>query len=633
MWYGGKGGVGKTTCAAGRAVAEAERGRRVLVASTDPAHSLGDAMGTRLPARGATVRAGRGTVRAIELDAPRALGRWLARHRPALGEAIEHGTWLDRAEAEDLLELPLPGLDEFAALLEMLRLAEQAQVDLVVVDAAPTGHMLRLLEAPASVAALADRLDDLQAEHRTIRRRFGADRPDAADRLIALVAADAARVRARLIDRTRTTVEWVLVPEALALEESADALATLRRAKIHVSGIVVNRVLPGGPPCAVCDRRRRAEQRVLRRATRIAGKAPVRIVTEQTVEPRGMPALARVGRRLIARRTAIAPIVRRPPSVRRSPAIGGRLVAAESLPALGDARLVFVGGKGGVGKTTVAAAAALRLARAYPSARVRLLSTDPAHSLGDVFRAPAGNRWRRVRGAPANLLVRELDAGAALKAARADLERAIAELAGGDPSVAGLVALAPPGIDELFGVLAVMEAAGGARGRDRLIVDTAPTGHALRLLRMPDVARDWVDALLRLLLKYRAVARPGPLAERLVALSQAVRRLSTLMRDAGEARALIVTRPAELPRREALRLIEQLRSLGLAVGAVVLNAVAAGGRCPICAGGDAARRASLRALRGACGGRGDCVIIQAPLVAPPPRGAAALERWGGRWFR
>src|SRR5215208_114973 len=102
IFYGGKGGVGKTTCAAARAVVEAAAGRRVLVVSTDPAHSLGDALGVRLSNRPRQIRT---RLRALELDAPRAFSRWLRDHRAALGDILEHGTWLDRDDVEAMMDL------------------------------------------------------------------------------------------------------------------------------------------------------------------------------------------------------------------------------------------------------------------------------------------------------------------------------------------------------------------------------------------------------------------------------------------------------------------------------------------------------------------------------------------------
>ena len=232
---------------------------------------------------------------------------------------------------------------------------------------------------------------------------------------------------------------------------------------------------------------------------------------------------------------------------------GQPVVAAESFAPIRDAALLFVGGKGGVGKTTVAAAAALRLARANPARRMLLLSTDPAHSLADVFDLPAGelgDEPRTIPRGPANLFVRELDAVKALGARRSALTAALADIASSFGAAAlrhrgaELMDLAPPGIDELFGILSFVEASETYR---LIIVDMAPTGHALRLLEQPDAARQWVQALLRVVLKYRSLARPGELAKELVTLSKSIRDLQALIRDGSRTHVVVVTRAAEVP--------------------------------------------------------------------------------------
>jgi arsenite-transporting ATPase len=196
--------------------------------------------------------------------------------------------------------------------------------------------------------------------------------------------------------------------------------------------------------------------------------------------------------------------------------------------------------------------------------------------------------------------------------------------------------LAPPGIDELFGLVSVVEA------RDQfplIVMDTAPTGHALRLLEMPDAARDWVQVLLRMLLKYRSLVRPGQLASELVDLSKSIRRLQELLRNPRDTRFIVVTRAAAVPRLETERLLVRLRRLRLATPAVIMNAMTlAPGRCPLCRATAAAERRELALLtrrtrreRGPRRGR-QCAIIQTPLVAPPPRGTAALDRWASSWM-
>ena len=204
---------------------------------------------------------------------------------------------------------------------------------------------------------------------------------------------------------------------------------------------------------------------------------------------------------------------------------------------------------------------------------------------------------------PRNLHVREVDAAAALASRRAGLESALNEIGGafgaggisaGEGSAAELMELAPPGIDELFGLISVFEA---RADYPLIVVDTAPTGHALRLLEMPDVAREWVQAILRVLLKYRTLVKPGQLAADLVELSKSIRELRARLREPRETRFVVVTRAAAIPRIETARLVRQLHRLHLAVPAVVVNALTlASGRCARCRATRAAEQRELVAL-------------------------------------
>jgi arsenite-transporting ATPase len=651
VFFAGKGGVGKTTSAAAFALAEAarlgtpkrrRRGGGVLIVSTDPAHSLGDALGVKLSS---TPRQIRPSLDAVELDAPRAFARWLEAHRRPLGEILEHGTWLDREDVDALLGLSIPGVDELMGILEIHRLAHgqgAGSHDLIVVDTAPTGHTLRLLSAPETVTAVADLLGELQQEHRLIREQLArVGRPEAADRLIAALAAQAREVAARLRDRDQTAFVWVALPEELSVEETGDGIAALGRAGITVSEIIVNRVLPGGGRCPVCDRRRVDERLATAAIRRRFGRSRVvRVVAAVTREPRGVKALTSLApaRDQASGARNRGPGLRaQPPAImsRKPPGPSSQSLTGDAMEPFLGASLLFFGGKGGVGKTTVAAAVAAQLAGADRRRRVLLLSTDPAHSLGDVFRAGVGDTAVTIPGAPPNLLVRELDAAHALADRRAQFEGALDEIAsaagiGGGAAIGAteLMNLAPPGIDELFGVLSVVDA---RADYDVIVVDTAPTGHALRLLEMPEAAREWVQVLLRVLLKYRSLVRPGQLAAELVEVSRSIRDLIALLRDAKTTRFIVVTRAADLPRRETERLLVRLRRLHLSAPALVVNArTLAPGRCAWCGAVAAAERRELAALRRVCGRR--CAIIQTPLSAPPPRGVKALDLWGRTWM-
>ena len=636
-FFGGKGGVGKTTCAAAYAAAIARTGRRVLAVSTDPAHSLGDALNTRLTSRASAIPMARGHLKAVELDARRAFARWLRDHRRALTDLLEHGTWLDRADAAALLQLAIPGVDELMALLEIVRLSKAPhRYDLVVVDTAPTGHTLRLLASPDAVRAVVRVLDALQADHRVVREQFArVSRPDTADRFIAELENHAQVAADLLRDPSACVVHWVTLPETLAIEETIDAERALRASGLSVSEVVLNRVTPPGPPCPLCDRRRRSERAAIAAIPDRWRRRPVRVVDAMVREPRGLTRLRFIGERLLG---PPAKFPNRPIAPAGRPSAFPVSRAPLKLAGLAGTRLLFCGGKGGVGKTTVAAAVALRLARARPRDSILLLSTDPAHSLGDVLAMTVSDTPAQL-AKDTNLYVRELDAGAALAARRTAIEASFQTLAekvgnAGLGAMAGrgiheLIELAPPGIDELLGVLSILDA---RHAYDAIVVDTAPTGHALRLLETPAAAREWVQALIRLLLKYREIVRPGELAGDLVALSREIRALQALLVDRVATRFVVVTRAADLPRLETERLLAQLRRLRIAAPVVVVNALTPqGGTCARCRAARAAEGRALVPLRRTCR-RFDCAIIQAPLDVPPPRGLAALRRWGRTWI-
>lgn len=269
-----------------------------------------------------------------------------------------------------------------------------------------------------------------------------------------------------------------------------------------------------------------------------------------------------------------------------------------------------------MGKTTCAAAAALVLAESRE--KVLLLSTDPAHSLADVLEAPLGDDERPVPGAPPGLRARELDASAVFESWRGrhrdEIGGALGAFAGESrEAVEQLLEITPPGLDELVALSTILDAVLEDEA-GLVVVDTAPTGHALRLLEAPELALEWDRALLSLLLKYREAMGLGRFAEELVELSQRLKRLLALLRDPARARFVAVTRAGELPRRETVRLLAELRRLSISVPTLIVNAVEDG----------ELRKSPRRGMKG-------CAIITAPAVYPPPRGAEALAGWARSW--
>ena len=234
--------------------------------------------------------------------------------------------------------------------------------------------------------------------------------------------------------------------------------------------------------------------------------------------------------------------------------------------------LTFFAGKGGVGKTTCSAAYALQLAYAHPEQRYVVISVDPAHSLRDVF---------AKEQPPQNLTVEIIDTREKWRRFRdalgAEIERAVDAITPSGMSVAydtdavqKLIEVAPPGADELFAItrLADLIADQSIAG---IVVDTAPTGHFLRLLDLPRTAGEWVREFMRILLHYRDLIPPGSLGEELVSASKSLKSVDEALRR--DAKVMVVTRPERIVVAETKRLIAELERRGIALGGVIANYV------------------------------------------------------------
>ena len=570
----------------------------------------------------------------MEIDAPAVLRRWISERRAALETIALQGTWLDREDVARLLNLSLPGIDEVAALLDIARLARTGRYDLIVVDTAPTGHTLRMLSMPETLFGIAQVFDRMHEKHRVMVEALrGGWRPDDEDALIHDLAGEARGLSELLRDSSRTRLSWVTLPEPMAIAETRDAVAVLENRGIAVTEIIVNRLTPPvrqRTRCGHCDARRTFEAGALRHLPALERI----LVSARDTEPRGLAALARIGREL--QHPQPPSRIRRlstswAASIGGSPVTAGRLVARET-------RLLIFGGKGGVGKTTCAAAAAIAAAARWPVRRVLLISTDPAHSLGDVLGAKVTDKPGRVRGAPANLSVREMDSVRVFLGVRekyaAAIDQLFERLGGGrsfdishDRSVMhGLIDLAPPGLDELAAVIEITDAV-SSTSSELVVIDTAPTGHALRLLEMPELIHDWTKALMAILLKYQPVTGLGELGTFLLKLSKGLGRLRELLADHARTRFVVVTRAAVLPRAESVRLVQTLQRLDIEVPLVIVNAVGRG-RCGRCVNAAAVERREIAALRRMVApSRSSRTLAAAVTRIPPPRSPSGLRAW------
>lgn len=238
--------------------------------------------------------------------------------------------------------------------------------------------------------------------------------------------------------------------------------------------------------------------------------------------------------------------------------------------------VVFFGGKGGVGKTTLAAATAAGFASR--GEKTLLISTDPAHSLGDLLDTRLGDSPTAV--AP-NLWVRELDPDTARKRYLQTVKDNIRSFAAPEfrqeaerqVDLSGL----HPGVMESAVFEALCRQLDDADQWDRLIVDTAPTGHTLYLLTLPESMQAWTDALIqRQSVQPTAQAPEGAerwrkARETLEARRSLFERSRNKLQDAQQAGFVLVINDDRLSVREGVRAWETLHTAGVAIPAVLVN--------------------------------------------------------------
>ncbi len=255
LFFGGKGGVGKTTCASAMALAASRAGRKVLLVSTDPAHSTSDIFERPIGADPTELLP---NLWGLEIDAATESARYVREVKDRVRDLFGHAI-LKEAYKQIDLAASMPGAEEVALFDRMggLIRGEDTRFDLVIFDTAPTGHTLRLVKMPELMDAW------IRALTRSRRAMLGVEGDDKNDPILVSLKDRFDRLqglRARLMSGRTTAFVLVLVPERLPIEETARALTQLDETGVKVGGLVVNRVLPRETTDAFLAARREQEQ-------------------------------------------------------------------------------------------------------------------------------------------------------------------------------------------------------------------------------------------------------------------------------------------------------------------------------------------------------------------------------------
>ncbi len=276
----GKGGVGKTTLAAACARQLAATGSRTLLVSTDPAHSIGDALGERLGPEPRTISE---RLDALEIDPDQAVADHLSSVEDAVAERVDPDLW-PQVQRHLRLARDSPGMAESATFERVAALLERCPdpYDHLVVDTAPTGHTLRLLALPTLLTAWVEGLtrqrEKVAGAERMLRNLAGRDAPGE-DPVLQRLRDRKARL-SRAGDRLRadTAVWLVLMPERMPVEETSRAIDQLAAHDVAIAGLVVNRVLPDDADGAfVAEQREQQAMYLTEIAERFAAHPVVRV--------------------------------------------------------------------------------------------------------------------------------------------------------------------------------------------------------------------------------------------------------------------------------------------------------------------------------------------------------------------
>ncbi len=518
LFFTGKGGVGKTSLACATAIQLADRGLRVLLVSTDPASNLDEVLGTTLT-NAPTAIGSVPNLFAMNIDPEQAARAYRERMvGPYRGVLPDTAVASMEEQFSGSCTLEIAAFDEFAKLLGDKNAT--STFDHVIFDTAPTGHTLRLLTLPSAWSGFMDTntsgtsclgpLAGLQAQQAIYKQTVDA-----------------------LGDAALTTLVLVTRPETSAFREAQRTSLELRTLGVSNQHLIVNGVFKSQTPtdAIAVAMQRRGDEAVAGMPADL-GKLPRTTIPLASAGLMGVDALRQVGQP--SPEPGNVPIS--PVDVGSYPDGLGSLIDELSIVGHG---VILAMGKGGVGKTTVAAAVAVALAEL--GFDVHLSTTDPAAHIAATLAADE----------IAGLTVGRIDPAKET----ADYTTEVMQTAGRDLDAQGKALLAEDLRSPCTEEIAVFRAFANAvsAGTDRFVVlDTAPTGHTILLL----------DSALAY---HREVSRQSH------QISESVEKLLPRLRDPNFTRVLVVTLPEATPVHEAARLQEDLRRAEIEPFAWVIN--------------------------------------------------------------
>jgi len=611
--FGGKGGSGKTTSAAATALhlSKMKPEKKILVISIDPAHSLGDSFDLII---GNKITPIAGNIWGYEIDAEELLKKYKAEHGAIIKKMAERGTFFDQEDIESFFLMSLPGLDEVMAIIKIANILNSREYDLIILDTAPTGHTTVFLSLPEKMEKWVEVVDMMMEKHRFMAKRFtGKYVKDECDEFLESQKHDVSKVKKLLTDSKTTEFVPVTIPEPMSIYEIERLVQLLENTRIPVNSVIANRIIIEDNKCPFCLARKKEQEKCVKE---IEEKFACYNLLKMPLFPkqiRGIEDLTWYGEILFGEdgpkpyNVGATLVVAQ--KTGQGQALPLHLSEILSLPQGGmedllkkNLKLIIFGGKGGVGKTSIACAAALQLARYNKEKKVLIFSTDPAHALSDSFDQQIGNEFRQVQDGTDNLYALELDASQMLnnlkEEYRGDIVEAFDKFVSSGMDIKfdkevmeELITLTPPGLEELMALKKIIELMKTslpdrqqAGDYDLFVMDSAASGHLLRFLETPDIISKWLKTVFRLLLKYKGVINLSRIhsVESLLDLSREVRKIQETLANPETTEFVMITIPEEMGVREMEDLSSALRNLKIPYSHNIINMIIPLSDCNFC---------------------------------------------------
>ena len=297
--FGGKGGVGKTSCSLACAIGLAEK-FKTLVISTDPAHSISDSLCQEIGFRLQPVHKVK-NLTAIEISADKAFKQFKKEHEKELIKLFDTSTNFDDEDIQQMMSLSIPGIDEVMSFKTIIDLMEENNYEKYVVDTAPTGHALRLLSSPVLLDEWIKMAAKMRWKYRYMIESFSGEyKEDEADVMLLHLKKTVKRIAAILSNSRKSEFIPVCIPEDMAIMETERLLKELQHFKITSRQMILNNVMQSDES-GFCRQRKAAQSKYLDKVSELFKQMRVVIVPVFPEEIKGVAALEMLKDVLFAR--------------------------------------------------------------------------------------------------------------------------------------------------------------------------------------------------------------------------------------------------------------------------------------------------------------------------------------------